>query len=65
MPTAKYSSGTPVEHPLPKGTIVRVKGRKFEFTINRPIYDEDEVVGYWLTDPNQAQAAIRLEKIKT
>ncbi len=53
-----------LQHPLDKGTEVRVEGRQFIFTVNRPIERGDKLIGYWLTGPKLKQRAIPLEAIK-
>lgn len=53
-----------LQHPLSKGTKVRVKHRQGLFTVTRAIEDDGELKGYWLLDPKMKQRAIRLEEVK-
>lgn len=55
-----------LQHPLEKGTLVRVNGRKKLWTVSRPIYDKagSELEGYELMDPKMAMRAIRVGEIR-
>jgi hypothetical protein len=53
-----------LDHPLEKGTVVRVKHRQGLFTVARSIETDGKLSGYWLLDPKLKQRAIRLEEVK-
>ena len=52
-----------MKHPLAKGTLVKVRDRKRDFEIVKPIHQVDALVGYRCVSPQGRLEAIRVEEI--
>ena len=53
-----------MKHPLPEGTVVKVAKKHKNFTIVKPLYQEDELAGYRCLDPQNRLVAVRIRDIK-